>query len=117
MKQLATSFRHLFSSKDKPAEPRKVAGTFNSDTTSSKDPAIVRDEIIRVLQASKVEIADRGFVIKATYREPDAVAVSLIISVEVCLLERLRLTGIKLRRVKGDAWAYKKVRWAALPWT
>ncbi len=33
----------------------------------------------------------------------------IAISMEVCRVQRMELTGIKLTRLKGDTWAYKKV--------
>ena len=33
----------------------------------------------------------------------------LAISMEVCRVQRMELTGLKLTRLKGDTWAFKKV--------
>eukprot|EP00051_Salpingoeca_urceolata_P027147 m.480195 g.480195 ORF g.480195 m.480195 type:complete len:624 (+) comp21736_c0_seq1:434-2305(+) len=91
------------------SEPRKVKGLFNVSTTSTKEPRQVHEEILRVLREKNCEIKEKGFVIKATMPESEG-KTNVVLTLEVCKVQRMHdLTGIRLARVKGDAWAYKKV--------
>lgn len=49
------------------------------------------------------------FLLKAKYHDPQTKKFTLGINFEICIIDKVDLTGIRLVRVKGDTFAYKKV--------
>lgn len=111
IRTLLGSVASMFKSQD--AGPRKIKGLFNVSTTSTKSPADVLAEIHRVLSehttasGTKYETKTKGFLVKARKKADDG-SKALSFSLEVCVTANLDLTGIRLSRVKGDTWEYKK---------
>lgn len=108
LRSLARSIQHLFGSSHSLNEPREVKGLFNMSTTSTKTPADVKAEVVRVLQEMGLEYKEKGFVVKARIMDAATGKEKVGLSLEVCHVMRTDLTGIKLTRLKGDTWAYKK---------
>lgn len=107
LRSLARSIQGLFGSRSLD-EPRSVKGLFNMSTTSTKSPPDVRAEIVRVLQERGIDFKERGFVLKARFVDAATGRETIVINMEVCRVHRMDLTGIKLTRLKGDTWAYKR---------
>jgi MAP/microtubule affinity-regulating kinase len=89
---------------------KEVKGVFNVDTTTTQSPQQVMEEIHRVLELEKLEHEEfkmeyklKGHVFKCSYPMK-----RLKFQLEICKIKNLDLTGVKLRRVKGDLWVYKE---------
>ena len=91
--------------KSTPSGLRVVKGPFSVATTSSKSPEEMTMEVIRVLDESEIEYVREGFVFAC---ETSANGAALRFEIEICKLERLALNGLRLKRVTGDTWAYKR---------
>ena len=50
----------------------------------------------------------RRFLLKAKRLDPSTKKYNMGINFEVCIIDKVDLTGIRLVRVKGDTFAYKK---------
>eukprot|EP00040_Diaphanoeca_grandis_P031145 m.185823 g.185823 ORF g.185823 m.185823 type:complete len:601 (-) comp32245_c0_seq1:436-2238(-) len=97
-------------SRDNLSQPRKLKGLFNAETTSTKDVSYVMDEVNRVLVNNGFEVKKKGFVLKGKFFDPNNKNKNtLSINLEVCTIDKTDMRGIKLTRVRGDTWAYKKV--------
>lgn len=81
---------------------------FNVKTTSTKDASTVLAEVRRVVEANGYEVKEKGFLIKARRDDPEVKKNTIAINFEICIIDKVNLTGIRLVRVKGDTWAYKK---------
>eukprot|EP00039_Didymoeca_costata_P030247 m.28623 g.28623 ORF g.28623 m.28623 type:complete len:594 (-) comp8017_c0_seq1:1666-3447(-) len=104
IRTLLGSVANMFGSREQ-LEPRKIKGLFNVSTTSSKDPAEVMEEVQNVLKANEYECKTKGFLIKA---RKTGGAKPVYINFEICVAANVNLTGIRLTRIKGDTWEYKK---------
>ena len=91
--------------RDKPSGLRVVKGPFSVATTSSKSPEEMTVEVMRVLDESEIEYTRQGYVFSC---ESSANGTTLRFEIEICKLERLALNGLRLKRVTGDTWAYKR---------
>jgi len=61
------------------------------------------------MEAGRYEVKEKGYVITVKkYTNKAKAKVDMQIKFEVCTLDKVELTGIRLSRVKGDTWAYKK---------
>ena len=79
-------------------------------TTSVKEPASVLREIVRVLRMRpNFQVQEEGFLVKAKVFNVANGKHEMTLTFEVCKISRMEITGVKLKRVKGDTWAYKKV--------
>jgi hypothetical protein len=100
-------------------------------TTSVKDPRAVLAELLRVLQSKpNIQAQSEGFaltfctfsvvlefmvigafsfIIKCKVFNLSTSKHDMTIVFEVCKIARMEITGVKLKRVKGDTWQYKKV--------
>ena len=52
----------------------------------------------------------RSFLVKCKYINLATAKHELTLVFEVCKISRMDITGVKLKRVKGDTWQYKKAR-------
>jgi len=105
------SLGSLFGSRDNLMQPRKVKALFNVKTTSTKEPQAVYDSVKAVLESNGYEVKNKGFLLKARMYDTSGKGskkTSMAINFEVCCIDKVDLTGIRLVRVKGDTWAYKK---------
>jgi len=103
---IGNSFKSLFKTSDKIKE---VKGVFSVDSTTSQPPAIVVEEIMRVLDAEKenaeefkLKYKQKGYLFKCRYPHQ-----RLEFTLEVCKIKKMDLTGVKSKRIKGDLWVYK----------
>lgn len=85
---------------------RTLKGWFNTATTSTKTPNEIVAEVVRVLEANKIEHERNGYIITA-WLSADGKK-TLRVEFEVCHIPRLSLYGLHLKRVLGDVWLYKK---------
>ncbi|KAJ3091008.1 Map microtubule affinity-regulating kinase [Quaeritorhiza haematococci] len=83
-------------------EPRALRFTFSISTTSTKEPEVLLNEVIRVLHESNVRFELAGFI--AT-----CVAEDVVFEIEVCKLPRLSVNGIRFKRMSGNSWTYKNL--------
>jgi hypothetical protein len=89
---------------------KQVSGVFNVDTTTTQSPQQVMEEIKRVLDIEAADVGDfkmeykfKGYIFKCSYPSR-----RLKFQLEICRIKNLDLTGVKLKRVKGDLWVYKE---------
>ncbi|KAK2726409.1 maternal embryonic leucine zipper kinase-like [Artemia franciscana] len=80
---------------------------YNVSTTSSKDPEYVLRELKRALQSKGIEIKQKGFTLRGRLSSQGKIKMSF--ELEVCMVPRVDVVGIRRKRLKGDAWCYKKV--------
>ncbi|KAL7750248.1 hypothetical protein RI367_004421 [Sorochytrium milnesiophthora] len=83
-------------------EPRSLRYSFNVSTTSTKPVEEIMGAIVRALAELKIEYEVNHFVITCCAEDVD-------FEVEVCKLSRLSLNGVRLKRLGGNSWSYKKV--------
>jgi len=108
---IMTGIETAFKSFMKTDKLREVKGVFNVDTTTTQSPQQVVEEILRVLEAekaeaqgnNKIEWKSKGHIFKITNPH-----MRLKFNLEICRIKNLDLTGVKLKRVKGDLWNYKQ---------
>eukprot|EP00002_Diphylleia_rotans_P025146 TRINITY_DN4978_c0_g2_i2.p1 TRINITY_DN4978_c0_g2~~TRINITY_DN4978_c0_g2_i2.p1 ORF type:complete len:660 (-),score=155.26 TRINITY_DN4978_c0_g2_i2:275-2254(-) len=83
---------------------RAVKGVFSVSTTSSKSGQKILEEVKRVLESNQINFKEHGYVLDC--EDPN----NLRFEVEICRLQNIgTISGIRLRRVSGDTWAYKKL--------
>lgn len=81
-------------------EPRTLRFSFSLGTTSTMAPELIMGEVTRVLKDAKVKFDVSGFT--ASCRLND-----LEFEIEVCKIPRLSVSGLRFKRLAGDAFAYK----------
>lgn len=108
VRSLFGSIGSLFGSRDNLTTPRKVKALFNVKTTSTKEPEFVLEQLEEMLAANQYEVKKKGFLLKAKRLDPSTKKYNMGINFEVCIIDKVDLTGIRLVRVKGDTFAYKK---------
>jgi len=114
-KGLFGSLGSLFGSRESLHQPRKIKAFFNVKTTSTKSPEDVRSEVLRVVSEAGFEVKDKGYVVTVKKFQPGPKnKVEMQIKFEVCVCDKVDLTGIRLSRIKGDTFAYKKTTDALL---
>ncbi|KAK4020678.1 hypothetical protein OUZ56_002633 [Daphnia magna] len=80
---------------------------YNVSTTSSRDPDFVLSELHRALQSKGIPVKQKGYTLRG--RITEGVRAKLSFELEVCLIPRVDVVGIRRKRLKGDAWCYKRV--------
>ncbi|XP_062372289.1 maternal embryonic leucine zipper kinase isoform X1 [Sardina pilchardus] len=86
--------------------PRKIKAQYNVTLTSKTSADQVLNEIVRILPEKNVDFVQKGY--KLTCRtHSDFGKVTLHFELEVCLLQKPEVVGIRRQRLKGDAWVYK----------
>ncbi|CAK9820806.1 Maternal embryonic leucine zipper kinase [Anthophora plagiata] len=107
-----------------PDQPNILSGKglFNVSSTSSDDPKYVLSQLRRALRRKGIMCHQKGFILqgetedcteddKETVR-PFSSRNACSFELEVCLLEGVsseKLVGIRRKRLKGNAWVYKRV--------
>ncbi|VDK50482.1 unnamed protein product [Anisakis simplex] len=92
----------------------------NVSITSSKDPELVRAELVRVFIEQNISVEQHGFVTiyllnflwKISGKKRDEFNRLMTVELEVVLIElgdKKQLVGVKRKRLSGDAFMYKKV--------
>eukprot|EP00128_Syssomonas_multiformis_P011327 Colp12_sorted_trinity150504_noHs@11955 len=85
------------------SEPRSLRFMFSVSTTSSKDAHELMEEIKRVVNLQNIQYEEKEpFLIQC--QAPD-----VQFELEICKLPRLSMNGIRMKRLGGNSWTYKKV--------
>jgi len=90
--------------------PATVSGRAlcNVSTTSHHNPDTVLSELTRALISKGIPCQQKGYILRGKITDPSGLA-KLSFELEVCRIPNLNLVGIRRKRLKGDAWCYKKV--------
>ncbi|KAG7263537.1 hypothetical protein CRUP_013093 [Coryphaenoides rupestris] len=86
--------------------PRKIKAQYNVTLTSQTNPEQVLNQILSILPEKHVEFTQKGYSLKCR-THGDFGKVTMAFELEVCLLQRPEVVGIRRQRLKGDAWVYK----------
>ncbi|XP_060921175.1 maternal embryonic leucine zipper kinase [Labrus mixtus] len=86
--------------------PRKIKVQYNVTLTSQTNPDQVLNQILSILPDKNIDFTQKGYTLKCrTYG--DFGKVTMEFELEVCLLQRPEVVGVRRQRLKGDAWVYK----------
>ena len=93
-----------------PSRPNVITGKAlcNVSTTSAHNPDQVLDELTRALIAKGIPCQQKGYILRGKIKDQAGMA-KLSFELEVCRIPNLNVVGIRRKRLKGDAWCYKKV--------
>jgi len=83
-------------------------GLCNVSTTSHHNPDAVLSELTRALVFKGIPCQQKGYILRGKITDPSGLA-KLSFELEVCRIPNLNVVGIRRKRLKGDAWCYKKV--------
>ncbi|XP_061535610.1 maternal embryonic leucine zipper kinase isoform X2 [Phycodurus eques] len=86
--------------------PRKIKTQYNVTLTGQTNPDQVLNQILSVLPEKNVEFIQKGYTVKCKTWD-DFGKVTVAFELEVCLLHRPEVVGVRRQRLKGDAWVYK----------
>lgn len=81
---------------------------YNVSTTGSKNPDQVLNDLRRALLNKGILCNQKGYTLCGKVRD-DIGGAKLRFELEVCRIPRLDVIGIRRKRLKGDAWIYKRV--------
>ena len=92
------------------ATPSIVTGKAlcNVSTTSQTNPDAVLNELARALVSKGIPCQQKGYILRGKIRDSSGFA-KLSFELEVCRIPNLNVVGIRRKRLKGDAWCYKRV--------
>ncbi|XP_073252861.1 maternal embryonic leucine zipper kinase-like [Porites lutea] len=88
--------------------PRKVKALYNVSSTSTRSSDEVLDELKRVLELADIMYKQKGYALRCKSIDERG-KVILEFEMEVCLIPKMEMIGIRRKRMKGDTWAYKKI--------
>ncbi|XP_077427011.1 maternal embryonic leucine zipper kinase [Vanacampus margaritifer] len=88
--------------------PRKIKALYNVTPTEQTNPDQVLNQILSVLPGKNVEFTQKGYTVKCRTWD-DFGKVTMAFELEVCLLHRPEVVGVRRQRLKGDAWVYKRL--------
>eukprot|EP00092_Neocalanus_flemingeri_P022013 GFUD01023872.1.p1 GENE.GFUD01023872.1~~GFUD01023872.1.p1 ORF type:complete len:648 (+),score=230.42 GFUD01023872.1:32-1975(+) len=83
-------------------------GLCNVSTTSHHNPDAVLNELTRALMFKGIACQQKGYILRGKITDPSGLA-KLSFELEVVRIPNLNVVGIRRKRLKGDAWCYKKV--------
>uniref|UniRef100_H3DKC9 Maternal embryonic leucine zipper kinase n=1 Tax=Tetraodon nigroviridis TaxID=99883 RepID=H3DKC9_TETNG len=86
--------------------PRKIRPQYNVTLTSQTNPDQVLNQILSILPEKNVDFTQKGYTLKCRTKG-DFGKVTMAFELEVCLLQRPEVVGVRRQRLKGDAWVYK----------
>lgn len=86
--------------------PRKIKVQYNVTLTNQKNPDQVLNQILSALPEKNVDVTQKGYTLKCQ-TWGDFGKVTMAFELEVCLLQKLDVVGVRRQRLKGDAWVYK----------
>ncbi|XP_008315186.1 maternal embryonic leucine zipper kinase [Cynoglossus semilaevis] len=86
--------------------PRKIKAQYNVTLTSQTNPDQVLNQILSILPEKHVDFTQKGYTLKCQ-TWGDFGKVTMAFELEVCLLHRPEVVGVRRQRLKGDAWVYK----------
>nr|XP_012134964.1 PREDICTED: maternal embryonic leucine zipper kinase-like isoform X1 [Megachile rotundata] len=107
-----------------PDQPNILSGKglYNVSSTSSDDPKYVLSQLRRALRRKGIMCHQKGFILQGETEDctdddrdtvrPFSSRNACSFELEVCLLEGVsddKLVGIRRKRLKGNAWVYKRV--------
>ncbi|XP_045600655.1 maternal embryonic leucine zipper kinase [Procambarus clarkii] len=81
---------------------------YNVSTTGSRNPDQVLHDLRRALLNKGILCNQKGYTLRGKVRD-DIGGAKLSFELEVCRVPRLNVVGIRRKRLKGDAWIYKRV--------
>ncbi|CAG0896287.1 unnamed protein product [Cyprideis torosa] len=86
--------------------PSMVKGLQNVSTTCYTDPELIIKRLHEALQAKGIFVKrKKGY----TLRGKSLVSGNVSFELEVCQIPGMNYLGVRRKRLKGDAWAYKKI--------
>lgn len=80
----------------------------NVSTTSQHNPDSVLSDLARALASKGIPCQQKGYILRGKIKDNSGMA-KLSFELEVCRIPNLNVIGIRRKRLKGDAWCYKKV--------
>ena len=80
----------------------------NVSTTSHHNPDTVLSDLTKALVSKGIPCQQKGYVVRGKIKDASGLA-QLSFELEVCRIPNLNVVGIRRKRLKGDAWCYKKV--------
>ncbi|XP_028833564.1 maternal embryonic leucine zipper kinase [Denticeps clupeoides] len=86
--------------------PRKIKAQYNVTLTSQTNADQVLNHILSILPEKNVDFVQKGYTLKCKTHS-DYGKVTLQFELEVCILQKPEVVGIRRQRLKGDAWVYK----------
>ncbi|XP_076027154.1 maternal embryonic leucine zipper kinase [Genypterus blacodes] len=86
--------------------PRKIKAQYNVTLTSQTNPDQVLNQILSVLSEKHIGFVQKGYTLKCQTLG-DYGKVTMAFELEVCLLHRPEVVGVRRQRLKGDSWVYK----------
>ncbi|XP_067440689.1 maternal embryonic leucine zipper kinase [Thunnus thynnus] len=86
--------------------PRKIKALYNVTLTSQTNPDQILNQILSILPEKNVDFTQKGYTLKCR-TWGDFGKVNMVFELEVCLLQRPEVVGVRRQRLKGDAWVYK----------
>ncbi|KAM4585237.1 maternal embryonic leucine zipper kinase [Odontesthes bonariensis] len=86
--------------------PRKIKAQYNVTLTNQTNPDQVLNQILCILPEKNVDFTQKGYTLKCQTWD-DFGKVTMAFELEVCLLQRPEVVGVRRQRLKGDAWVYK----------
>jgi len=106
MKNMLTPRKRVSSSDG----PQMVSGKAlcNVSTTAHHNPDHVLNELTKALMCKGIHCQQKGYILRGKIIDPSGTA-KLSFELEVCRIPNLNVVGIRRKRLKGDAWCYKKV--------
>ncbi|KAK8380675.1 hypothetical protein O3P69_007948 [Scylla paramamosain] len=81
---------------------------YNVSTTGSRNPDQVLHDLRRALLNKGILCNQKGYALRGKVRD-DVGGAKLNFELEVCRVPHLDVVGIRRKRLKGDAWIYKRV--------
>uniref|UniRef100_A0A673LC89 Maternal embryonic leucine zipper kinase n=1 Tax=Sinocyclocheilus rhinocerous TaxID=307959 RepID=A0A673LC89_9TELE len=86
--------------------PRKIKAQYNVTLTSQTNADQVLNQILSILPEKNVDFVQKGYTLKC-HTQSDFGKVTMQFELEVCILQKPEVVGIRRQRLKGDAWVYK----------
>ena len=82
--------------------PRTIRFAFNCTATTALPPETLFDKLRSALERNEVEWVHEAFLCECEWGD-------IRFEVEVCKLPRIRSYGLRLKRISGDIWEFKKL--------
>ncbi|XP_029003612.1 maternal embryonic leucine zipper kinase [Betta splendens] len=86
--------------------PRKIKAQYNVTLTSQTNPDQVLNQILSILPEKNIDFTQKGYTLKCR-TWGDFGKETMAFELEVCMLQRPEVVGVRRQRLKGDAWVYK----------